>query len=476
MKYKFLAALLFLVTLHSCVLYPRYDRTIDGLPEYWREKNDPATTIANYNWWMQLGDPVLDALICEALEHNKDLRIAIARVYEFYAIFGAVRSFKLPTVSGIGGFQRQESSLEALGFDEPITGLKRISNIYDFFLNFSYELDFFGRIRSLTDAACYDYLSQVSARKTVILTLVASVAGAYIQLRQYDKQLQISKDTYKSRLDSYELAVLRFEGGLTSELEVKQAASEIDVALAQVKQLEIQIPQQENLISILVGKNPESIARGRVLDALIMPSSIPAGLPSDLLQQRPDLMQAEQQLLAANARIGVARAEFFPNINLTGIFGAVSLDLSKLFTGASRQWNIALDVMQPLFNAERLSYQLDAAEMRKMQALYQYQKTVQNAFREVNDALIAHQKSKELVEVYRHRVGVLKDYLELARLQYENGQTDYLNVLDAERNLFSGQLDYAQAEGTAFISFVTLYEALGGGWVEGADRETICCP
>lgn len=473
---KFLTALIFLLLLHSCVIYPRYERIIDGLPEKWREESDPVTTAANFNWWMQLEDPILNALICEALDNNKDLRTAIARVYEFYAVYGATRSLLMPTVSAIGGFQRQESSLEALGFDEPITGLKRISNIYDFFLSFSYELDFFGRIRSLTDAACFEYLSTVSNRKTVVLTLVAAVAGAYIQLRQYDKQLQISQDTYKSRIASFELAEVRFKGGLTSELEVKQAASEVDVALARVKQFEILIPQQENFISILIGKNPGHIIRGRALEDLEMPPSVPAGLPSELLQQRPDILQAEQQLQALNARIGAARAEFFPNINLTGLFGAVSLDLSKLFIGPARQWNIALDIMQPLFNGERLSFQLDAAEMRKMEALYQYQKTVQNAFREVNDALIAHQKTKELVGVQKHRVGVLKEYLELARLQYENGQTDYLSVLDAERNLFSAQLDYAAALGDSFITFVNLYEALGGGWVEGADREFISCP
>lgn len=462
--------------LHSCMIYPRYYRTVDGLPGQWRFETSSMATVANYNWWKQLQDPNLDALICTALDNNKDLKIAIARVSEFYANYKVASSFHFPTVSAFGGFQRQESSLAALGFDEPITGLKRLSNIYNFFLNFSYELDFFGRIRSLTDAACHDYLSQVYARKTVVLTLISSVVGAYIQLRQFDKQLQISQDTYKSRLASYELAKLRFEGGLTSELEVKQAASEVDVALAQVKQLEIQIPQQENLISILIGQNPQDILRGKTLDALAMPETIPSGLPSDLLHQRPDIIQIEQQVMAANARIGEARAQFFPNIALTGNFGSVSLELSKLFTGPSRQWDIILNAIQPLFNAERLSYQLEAAEMRKLEALYLYQRTVQNAFREVNDALIAHQKSKELIEVQKHRVEVLKEYLELATLQYENGQTDYLNVLDAERNLFSAQLDYAESLGNGFLTFVGLYESLGGGWVDAADQETICCP
>lgn len=477
-KSNILFCLLFLLlSLHSCVLYPRYQRTIDGLPENWRVESDHTSTIANFNWWQEFNDPVLNELICEALEYNKDLRIAIARVYEFYASYGIARSYLLPELTGSGYFQKQEFSLESFNIDGLSPNqILRTMNTYNVYLNLSYELDLFGRIRSLSDAALHDYLSQIDARRGVILTLVTSVAKAYIELRLFDKQLKIAQDTYTSRVASYELAILRFEGGLTSELEVKQAASEVDAALAQVKQLEIQIPQQENLLSILIGKNPQAIPRGQTLDTLVRPKNIPAGLPSELLEQRPDIMQAEQQLLAANARIGEARAQFFPLVQLTGSYGNISLELSSLFTGGSTQWNYMLSFLQPLFNANRLTYQVDVAEMRKLQALYEYQKTVQNAFREVNDALIGHKKTLELIEVQEKRVKTLQEYLELARLQYDNGQTDYLSVLDAERNLFSAQLDLAQTQGDAFITLVNLYGALGGGWVVAADRAQISCP
>ncbi|KAF3363020.1 Outer membrane protein OprM [Chlamydiales bacterium STE3] len=480
MRKKFnqsIALVFLLLSLHSCVLYPRYQRTIDGLPESWRVESATTSIIANFNWWQQFDDPVLNVLICEALEYNKDLRIAIARVYEFYAAYGIAQSALLPELTGSGYFQRQELSLESLGANGLTPAqILRTYNTYNVFLNLNYELDFFGRIRSLTDAALHDYLSQIDARRSVILTLITSLAKAYIQLRQFDMQLQISQETYQSRLDSYELAVLRFEGGLTSEIEVKQAQSEVDVALTQVKQLEIQIPQQENLISILVGKNPQSITRGRTLDSLALPGTIPAGIPSEILEQRPDIMQAEQQLLAANARIGEARAQFFPLLKLTGSYGSISLELSKLFTDGAAQWNYMLSFLQPLFNANRLTYQVDAAEMRKLQALYRYQQTVQNAFREVNDTLIAHKKTIELIAVQKHRAQVLKEYLDLAKLQYDNGQTDYLNVLDAERNLFSAELDLAQVQSDGLITFINVYGALGGGWVIAADQVKISSP
>ncbi|MGK5594783.1 MAG: efflux transporter outer membrane subunit [Parachlamydiaceae bacterium] len=476
-KSSLLFCLLFLLlSLHSCVLYPKYQRTIDGLPEDWRIESDHTSTIANFNWWQEFNDPVLNELICEALEYNKDLKAAAARVDEFYASYGIARSYLLPELTGSGYFQRQNFSLESFNID----GLSpnqiiRTMNTYNVYLNLSYELDLFGRIRSLSDASLHDYLSQIDARRGVILSLVTSVAKAYIELRLFDKQLKVSQDTYKSRMASYELAVLRFEEGLTSELEVKQAASEVDVALSQVKQLEIQIPQQENLLSILIGKNPQAIPRGKTLDTLVRPKSVPAGLPSELLEQRPDIMQAEQQLIAANARIGEARAQFFPLLQLTGSYGNISLELSSLFTGGSTQWNYMLSFLQPLFNANRLTYQVDVAQMRTLQALYEYQKTVQNAFREVNDALIGHEKTLELIDVQEKRVETLQEYLELALLQYDNGQTDYLNVLDAERNLFAAQLDLAQAQGDGFITFINLYGALGGGWVIAADCAQISC-
>lgn len=464
-----------LLTLYSCNFAPRYSRMVDEVPQEWRVVSDDTPTIANMNWWKELNDPVLNDLIVEALDNNKDLKIAIARVYEFWAIYGQVRSFLLPEIDGQGSFVRQELSNAAQIIPFP-ANVSRTFNLYSLFATLSYELDVWGRIRNLTEAAMSSYIGQIDTRRTVVLTLVSAVASAYIQLLQYDRQLKIAKDTYESRVKSYKLALVRFDEGLTSELEVEQAAAESQEALARVKQFEILVPQQENLISVLIGHNPESIPRGRNLETLDMPPSVPAGLPSDLLEQRPDILVAEQQVIAANALIGAAKAAYFPTISLTGVYGNSSIELHKLFTAGARQWDYQAAFLMPLFNYGRTGYQVEQAEMEKLEALYNYQKVIQNAFKEVDDALIEHRITKELVTVQTERVRVLKRSLFLATLRYENGQTDYLNVLDAERSLFNAQLDLAEAQANSFLTYVSLYKALGGGWVIAADREAIVCP
>lgn len=469
----FLLFLTFFVT--SCNFTPPYYRITEPFPKSFRIESDESSTACNLEFWKELGDPILNALILEALDNNKDLKIAIARVYEFYAIYGEVRSSILPEIDGSGSYIRQEISNAAEIVPFP-PNISRTFNLYTVGANLIYELDVWGRIRSLTDAALSKYFEEIANRRTVVLTLITSLANAYITLRQYDKQLQISLDTLKSREDSYKLAVLRFEGGLTSEMEVEQAQSEVEDALTRVKQLEILIPQQENLISVLIGHPSNAIKRGLSLDELTLPLTVPTGLPSDLLEQRPDIISAEEEVIAANALIGAARAAFFPTISLTGSYGNSSIKLHDLFAAAARQWDYAVSLTVPLFNYGRTSYHVDAAEMRKLEALYAYQQTVLKALQEVNDALIAHEKTKELVEVQKRRVEVFKRYLNLANLQYDNGQTDYLNVLDAERNLFEAELGLAETQGNSFLTFVNLYKALGGGWVVAADRESIDCP
>ena len=256
-------------------------------------------------------------------------------------------------------------------------------------------------------------------------------------------------------------------------MEVRQAEAEAQQALIEVKRLEILIPQTENLLSVLIGSNPESIERGRTLQELEMPPEVPSGLPSGLLEQRPDILQAEQQLIAANARVGEARARLFPQITLTGTYGHQSRELDNLFTGSSRVWQYGANLFQQLFDAGRLLYELEAVKAVRLQALYNYFLIVQTAFRQVNDALIGHEKTLELVKVLKDQVFVLQDYLRLAKLQYNEGETDYLNVLDAERKLFTSQLDFVQAQADSFISLIQLYAALGGGWVVEADSQVV---
>lgn len=474
------------LSLHSCVLYAPYKRPCVDMPEKWRVISDEDTpTVVNVRWWQQLGDAVLDELIQEALESNKILQLATARIAEFRARLGIVSSQLFPQINAQGSLSRQRTSQTLTGEASPSssssagagggilptsTEFSPFGNDYRAVLNAAYELDLWGRLQSATDASAAELLGQIDARRTVILSLVSTVATSYIQLRQYDRQLAISQQTLISREESYRLAKLRFEEGLTSELEVMQAASERDEAAIQVIHFQSIISQQENLISILVGHPPAAIARGRAVDEWILLPAIPVGLPADVLEQRPDILQAEQQLVAANARIGEARALYFPNITLTGYYGYESGQLHQLFTDPSKAWQWAANLLQPIFTGGRISSAVDLAKAIKREAYYNYQQTILNALEEVNNALVMHQQSKIALQAEYDRVKDLKQYLKLAWLQYDNGLVDYLNVLDAERKLFTAQLDLVQVQAAVFITLVNIYKALGGGWVVDAEN------
>lgn len=457
---------LLLFVCYSCVMHAPYERPDIDVPHSWRLEADEGETLCNFRWWEQFHDQVLNDLIMQALAYNNDLKVAIARVWEFWDNYIIVRSPLFPQISGNASASRVQQSLLAAPL---FPGTSRINNLYETYGSVSYEVDIWGQTISAAEAAFDEFLAQIDNRQTVVQTLVCEVATAYFVLRQYDDQLNISKQTYQSRVQSYELAKARWLGGLTSEMEVKQAESEMETALIEVYQLEILQQQQENRICFLTGQNPGPILRGDSLHTLTQPPAIPAGLPSDLLQQRPDILRAEALLAAANANIGVARAQFFPQITLTGQYGNESTALHNLFTNPAVTWTYGINLLQPIFTGGRLTAQLDQAEVLTLEALYTYLNTVLRAFVEVDDALIFHQNSLKLVEVQNKQVSVLTDYLHLATLQYDNGQTDYLNVLDAERRLFEAQLNYANALANSFISVVSLYKALGGGWIVDAD-------
>ena len=303
------------------------------------------------------------------------------------------------------------------------------------------------------------------------MTVVTAVATAYTDLRDLDKQLEIAQRTAKSREDSFKLFNLRFERGLISELELRQIDSEYQSALATISLLQKLILQQENGLSLLLGHNPGPITRGKTLDLLVLPA-VPAGVPSQLLERRPDIRQAEQDLIAANARIGVAKALYFPTISLTGFLGLESTDLSSLFSGPARTWNYAAQITMPLFSAGGIAGTIKATEALQQQALVRYQQAIQTAFREVEDALIDQSKSREQLERQKKQVVALQKYLGLARLRYENGYTSYLEVLDAERGLFNAELSYTQTQGVLFRALVNLYKFMGGGWAVDADKLT----
>ncbi|MFM0143462.1 efflux transporter outer membrane subunit [Paraburkholderia sp. RL18-085-BIA-A] len=458
-----------LLSLGGCLLGPNYSRPAIDTPATYRFAAGETVEVANTAWWEQFQDPVLNDLIATALAENKDVKIAAARVDQFLGQFVTTRAGLFPQMSA--GFDAQRQGVSTAGAVPLPAGLSPVFNTFEPTLSAAWEIDVFGRVRRQTEAARAGLLASEEGRRATILTLVASVATAYINLRDLDQQLEIAKSTTESRAESVHVFTLRFKGGDVSQMELAQSQSEYEASLATIPQLQTQIAQQENALSILLGRNPGDIVRGRELSDLAVPA-VPAGLPSDLLTRRPDLLQAEQNLVAANALIGAARALYFPSISLTGLFGSASVEFSKLFTGPARVWSFAGSVSVPIFTAGSISGQVRQAEAQQQQALFQYQQAIQTAFQEVDDALISVQKSREQLVIQERQVDALRTYARLARLRFEGGYTSYIEVLDAERSLFNAQLSYTQTNGVVFSSLVALYKAMGGGWVVTAEQMT----
>jgi multidrug efflux system outer membrane protein len=461
-------SLVALLALGGCLLGPNYERPAVDAPPAFRFAESDAKDLVNTAWWEQFQDPALNALIATALADNKDVKIAAARVEQFLGQFETTRSQLFPQAAA--GFDAQRQRVP-LGTTQLPPGVGPVFNRFQTSLSASWEIDFFGKLRRQTEAARANLLASEEGRRATILTLVASVASSYVNLLSLDRQLDIAKSTVASRAASVNVFQLRFSGGEVSQMELAQSQSEYQASLATIPQIELQIAQQEDALSILLGHNPGDIARDRELDDLALPA-VPAGLPSELLERRPDLRQAEQDLIAANALIGAARALYFPSISLTGLFGSASGQFSSLFTGPARVWSYAGAVTLPIFTAGSISGQVKQAEAQQQQALFQYQKSIQVAFQEVADALVSLQKTREQLVVQGSQVDALRTYARLARLRFEGGYTSYIEVLDAERSLFNAQLSYAQTQGVVFTSTVSLYKAMGGGWVTDAEHMT----
>jgi len=455
--------------LAGCMVGPDYKRPALESATAWRIEEKKAQETANTAWWRQFNDPVMNALIDEALKQNLDLRIATARIDEYVGWYWVERSGLFPQIGGNADAGRSRISEEGTAPLSP--QVKNPADFYQGVFSTSWEIDLWGKLRRATEASRAELLASEEARQAVILSLVSAVANGYISLRDLDKQREIAVRTAKVREDAYKLFKQRFEGGVVSELELNQVKSEYEQALATIPQIEKQVTFQENALSQLLGRNPGPIARGKGMDELILPV-VPAGLPSDLLEKRPDIRQAEQVLVAANARIGVARAQYFPTISLTGFFGWASTDLSNLFTGPAQVWSWSGSLTAPIFTGGAIMGQVKAAEAIQQQALLSYQSTIQTAFREVDDALVDQKLTREQLEAQQRQVDSLREYTRLAWLRYENGFTSYLEVLDAERSLFSAELSHAQTQGVLFGALVNLYKAMGGGWVVEADKLT----
>ncbi len=454
------------LTLTGCMVGPDYRRPATPTPPAWRIEEQSAREVANTAWWRQLDDPVLNDLIAGALRENKDLLIATARVEQYAAQYGVVRADLYPHV-GVSAQFGQQRVTERGGNNLP-AGYQTVTGGQQAVLNASWELDIWGRIRRSSESARADLLASEEGRRGVILTLVSSVAGSYVNLRDLDKQLEISQRTAQSRKESLDLFQLRFNAGIITEMELAQNSSEYEQALATIPQIEKGIAQQENGLNLLMGRNPGSIPRGKGIDDLKLPA-VPAGLPSDLLERRPDIKQAEQNLISVNAQIGVAKAAYYPAISLTGLLGVASSDFSNLFTGPAKIWQYSAPVTAPLFTAGKISSQVKATEAAQEQALYRYQQSIQTAFREVDDSLVDQNKSREQLAAQKRQVEALRTYATLARLRFDNGYSSYIEVLDAERSLFNVELSYTQGQGNLFLALISLYKAMGGGWVTEAE-------
>jgi multidrug efflux system outer membrane protein len=457
-------ALLAALTLAGCAVGPDYQRPEVPIPTQWRLADGEMQTVAGLGWWRQFQDPVLDELVNIALRENKDLKIASARIEEYLGRYAFTRADQFPQLGADASGDRTRTPGSS-----SLSGDSTIRNSFQAAALLSFELDLFGRLRRATESARAELLATEEGWRTVILSLITAVASNYVQLRSLDRQLDISRRTLDTRAESLRIARLRFKAGLTSELDVRQAEAEYQSAAVQVPQLETAVAQREDAISLLLGRNPGAIARGRALDRLAQPP-VPAGLPSELLARRPDIRQAEQQLVAANANIGVAKAAYFPVISLTGLLGYISPQFEDLFEGPSRTWNFGGGLTVPIFTAGKIAGQVQAAEAVQQQALANYEKSIQTAFAEVEDNLIALRKGRERLQAQQAQTEAYRRYLKLAKLRYDNGYTSYLEVVDAERNLFNAELATAQNQGDVLVALISLYKALGGGWIERAEQ------
>ncbi len=452
--------------LAGCTLGPDYARPPVDAPAAFRFEPKEVAETADTAWWKQFGDPVLDDLIDAALANNLNVKVAAANVEQALAVITQTRSALFPQVGYTGSAGR--ARVPETGVAASIPNYPNPQSSYEALLSVSWEIDLWGRIRRQSEAARATMLATDEARRGVILSLVASVATNYITLRGLDEQLVIAKHTLDTYAESVRFYQLQFKYGQTSQMTVAQAQSQYETAAAQIPQIETQIAQTENALSILLGRNPGPIPRGKSIDDLAVPP-VPAGLPSALLERRPDLLQAEQQLVAANAQIGAAKALYFPTISLTGALGSSSTDLSDLFKGPTRLWNYAGQIVGPIFTFGAVSGQVAQSEAAQKAALLNYQLSIQNAFADVDNALVANVKIKQQLAAQERLVAALKDYARLAKLQYDGGYTAYSTVLQAEQSLFPAELTLASVRASVFTSAANTYKAMGGGWVTVAD-------
>jgi multidrug efflux system outer membrane protein len=469
MNYRVTAVLIAAGLISGCTVGPNYHRPSVQVPQNFRAP-DPlpapqATSLADLKWWEVFKDEKLQDLIRTALVANYDLRDAMVRVEEARANLGVTRSNQFPQIGAGGDIQINRLSRDG---QTPLPAAflpSQNRNFGEATLNLlSFEVDIWGRLRRATEAARANMLSAEQNRKAVVVTLVSDVATAYLHLRELDYELEISEATLATRQDSLNLTISRQTGGVATLLDLRQAEQLVDTAAQTIPDIQQQIEQTENQITLLLGQNPGGVVRGQDFMRQELPPDVPAGLPSALLERRPDILAAEQNLVAANANIGVAKAAYFPQISLSGFLGGQSTQLSTLFNGPHSAWSFVPQISQPIFTAGRLKSTVKLAKAERDDALIQYEKTIQIAFTDVSNALIAHQRVRESRLKQDALVRTLQDRTRLAYVRYRGGVDTQLNALDADRDLFQAQLSLAEIRLNELLSVVQLYKALGGGW------------
>jgi multidrug efflux system outer membrane protein len=465
---RVVAVVLIALAVGGCMVGPPYQRPAVETPEAWRVDYPRAAEVANTEWWRQFGDPVLDDLIATALRENRDIRIAAARVDQFIGALTATQSQLFPQVGyGADATRARASRLGRPPVPEPISPY---FNLYSAALSASWQLDLFGRVRSLSEAAQAQVYASEQGQRGVVLSVVSGVATAYIFLRAFDRQLEIAQATAANFGETARIFRLRFKSGLVSMTEVSQVESQLKQAEAAIPLLRQQIATQENLISILLGRNPGPIPRGKSIDQLV-PPLIPEDLPAVLLARRPDILQAEQNLIAANANIGAARALYFPQFSITGAFGSASTAFGNFFTGPATTWALIGGVTGPIFTFGAIRGQVFSAEAQTRAATELYQQTILNAFRETNDALVGSQEKVIESQAQQERIASLREFARLSKLRFDRGIASYLDVLVAENELFAAELAGVRVQAERYAQLVNVYQAMGGGWVDIATAQ-----
>jgi multidrug efflux system outer membrane protein len=471
-------------SLAGCVtLGPDYQRPDTALPQAWRSGLPNAKDVVNTDWWKELGDPALDALIDEAIAANKDLQLATLRVEEFDAKLQVTRADGRPQVGYSASAQRKRYSEELprpLSPDRDRVNVPVFTvgtpyqNTFELGGTFSWELDLWGRVRRAREAASADVMASEDARRAMMLTVVTSVATSYVQLLALDHQLELARQAQENRSDVLALVQKKYEGGAASKLDLAKARAALYDVSGAVPELEREVAQLENATSLLLGRNPGPIKRSSLL-ALKLPP-VPAGIPSDILGRRPDVMEAEQNLVSANARIGVAKAEYFPTISLTGLLGLGSTQVDNLLQRSAMTDSIGAGLLGTIFSGGRIKGDIRASEAVQKQMLVKYQQTIQTALREVEDALVFNAKAGEIASAGTQQLAALRDAVQLSEARYQGGESSFIDVLDAQQDLYEAQDEQVGRDRDTYLALIAIYKAMGGGWMVAHEATAAAAP